>query len=266
MRVNNKWLAVLLILGLVSLSGCGLPVVKKLRARDYLNKGVTQFSNQKHDAAAQFFQKSLELDPDFEIARMYLATAYMSQFIPGSRDPRNEQMVKMAIETFEKVVANSEAAGTPNVNAMLYIVSMYSQTKDYSNSKIWCDRVLKVDPSNAEAYYRVAVMNYDAIIEQTGLQGEKVKSLSTEEVDGLRDKIEEGLNYISKALSTRTNYFEAMEYQNYLWREKAKLETDDTAKAELIRQADMVALESLKIKRKAQEDAAKRPKAAPKAR
>jgi len=266
MRVNNKWLAVLLILGLVSLSGCGLPVVKKLRARDYLNKGVTQFTNQKYDAAAQFFQKSLELDPGFEIARMYLATAYMSQFIPGSRDPRNEQIVNQAIKTFEQVVANSEAAGEPNINAMLSIVSMYSLMKNYPDSKEWCDRVLKVDPTNAEAYYRVAVMNYDAIIEQTGVQGEKVKDLSDEEITGLNNKIEEGLNYISQALKAKPDYHEAMDYQNLLWREKAKLESDDTAKADLIRQADMVFLESQKIRRKAQEEAAKRPKAAPKAR
>jgi len=263
MRVNSKWLVVLLLLGSVSLSGCALPVVKKLRARDYLNKGVTQFSNQKYDAAAQFFEKSLELDPSFEIARMYLATAFMSQYIPGSTDPRSEQMVNRAIETFKQVVANSEADGQPNINAMLSIVSLYSLMKNYSDSKAWCDRVLKVDPANAEAYYRVAVMDYEVILDRTGLQGEKVTDLSEEEITELQGRIEEGLNYIAQALRAREDYHEAMEYQNLLWREKAKLESDDKAKAELIRQADMVALESLKIRRKAQEEAAKRPKAAP---
>ena len=263
MRVNNKWLVGLLLLGLISLSGCGLPVVKKLRARDYLNKGVNQFSNQKYDAAAQFFVKSLELDPGFEIARMYLATAYMSQFIPGSGDARSDQMASQAIDTFKQVVTNSEAAGQPNINAMLSIVSLYYQMKNYPDSKIWCDRVLKTDPSNAEAYYRVAVMDYDAIIDKTGLQGQFVKDLEEEEIAELKEKIDEGINYISQALKAREDYHEAMEYQNLLWREKAKLETDEAAKTDLIRQADMVALESLKIRRKAQEEAAKRPKATP---
>jgi len=262
MRVNNKWLAVLLLVGLVSLSGCNLPVVKKLRARDYLNKGVTQFTNQKYDAAAQFFQKSLELDPSFEIARMYQATAYMNQFIPGSGDPRSEQNAERAIETFKQVVANAEASGEPNINAMISIVSLYFQMKKYDESKEWCDRVLKVDANNAEAYYRVAVMEYDQIIEKTGLQGDRVKDMSPEEINELRERIEEGLSYVSRALKTRENYHEAMEYQNLLWREKAKLETDETAKAELIRQADMVALESSKMRRKAQEEAARRPKVA----
>jgi len=263
MRVNNKWLVALLLLGLMSLSGCALPVVKKLRARDYLNKGVRQFENQKYDAAAQFFQKSLELDPDFEPARMYLGTAYMSQFIPGSKEPRNAEVSNQAIETFKEVVARTEAAGTPNINAMLSIVSMYYNMKDYPNTKDWCDRILKVDSGNAEASYRVAVMNYDAVSEKTGIQGRFVKDLSDEEKSSLRDKIEEGLNYIGKALAAKQNYHEAMEYQNLLWREKANLETDEKAKAELLRQADMVALETLKVRRKAQEEAARRPKAAP---
>jgi len=263
MRVNYKLLIVLLLLGSVTLSGCALPVVKKLQARDYLNKGVTQFSQQKYSAAAQYFEKSVEKDPVFEIARMYLATAYMSQYMPGSMDPANVQVADRAIKTFEEVVANSTAAGQPNINAMLSIVSLYSLMKKFDESKDWCDRVLKVDPSNAEAYYRVAVMEYDQIIEKTGLQGQHVKDLSEEEIKELQNMIDEGLNYIANALKTRGDYHEAMEYQNLLWREKAKLETDEKAKADLIRQADMVALESLKIRRKAQEEAAKRPKATP---
>jgi tetratricopeptide (TPR) repeat protein len=264
MRVNSKWLVVVLLLGMVSFSGCNLPkAVKKLKARDYINKGVTQFTNKKFDAAAQFFQKSLELDPSLEIARMYLATAYMSQFIPGSSDPRNEQVATRAIETFKEVVAKAERDGQPNINAMLSIVGLYSQMKKYPESKEWCDKVLKVDPGNAEAYYRVAVMDYDEIFEKTGIQGKNVKDLTDEEKDRLRKQIEEGLGYIANAIKRREDYHEAMEYQNLLWREKAKLETDEKARAEIIRQADMVNMESLKLRRKAQEAAAKKPKTAP---
>ena len=263
MKVNNKWLVAFLLMGLMCLSGCALPVVKKLQARDYLNKGVNQFANQKYDAAAQFFQRSIELDPNFDIARMYLATAYMSQYIPGSNDPRIERTANLAIETFKEVVARAEAAGEPNINAMLSIVSLYSLMKNYPDSKDWCDKVLRIDSGNAEASYRVAVMNYDAVNEKTGIQGRYVKDLSEEEISSLRDTIEEGLNYIGRALAARADYHEAMEYQNLLWREKASLETDEVAKAELLRQADMVALESSRVRRKAQEEAARRPKAAP---
>lgn len=92
MRVNSKWLSILLLLAVLPLSGCSF--MKKLQARDNLNKGVKQFIDQKYDAAAQYFEKSIQLDPGFERARMYLATAYMSQFVPGSTDPKCSHIVQ----------------------------------------------------------------------------------------------------------------------------------------------------------------------------
>jgi len=258
MRLNSKWLAVLVILAVMPLSGCNF--YSKLRARDYLNKGVKAFTDQKYDYAAKYFQKTLELDPGFETARMYLATAYTSQFVPGSTDSKSEEMAKKAIETFTYVVENPKNPGKPNINAMLSIASLYYQLKNYPNSKVWCDKVLAIDPKNAEAYYRVAVMDYDDVFEKTGIQGENVGFMNPEEKSAAQAKIDEGLKYISNAVESRPNYFDALEYQNLLWREKAKFETNAAAKAELIRQADIVSLKSLELKRKAQEEDAKKPK------
>ncbi len=258
MKLNNKWLAVLLLLAVMPLSGCGF--MQKLRARDYLNKGVKAFTDQKYDAAAQYFQKTLELDPDFEIARMYLATAYTSQFVPGSSDPRSEEMAKRAIETFKEVVAGAADPAKPNKDAMLSIASLYYQLNQYPESKEWCNKAIAIDPNNAEAYYRIAVMDYDDVAEWTGIQGENVELMSPEQRETAKANIEEGLKNIEKAIEVRPNYFDALEYQNLLWREKAKFETDEDAKADLIRQADMVALKSLELRRKAEEEEAKRPK------
>jgi tetratricopeptide (TPR) repeat protein len=258
MRVNSKWLAALLLLAVVPLSGCGF--MQKLRARDYLNKGVKAFTDQKYDSAAQYFKKTVDLDPNFEIARMYLATAYTSQFVPGSTDPKSEEMANKGITTFKEVVTRAKDPSKPNINAMISIASLYYQLKNYSESKIWCDKVLAVDPKNAEAYYRVAVMAYDDVAEKTGLQGENVEFMSPEDQKASSAKIDEGLGYISKAVEAKANYFDAMEYQNLLWREKAKFEKDETAKAELIRKADEVAIKALELKRKAQEADAKKPK------
>src|SRR5271155_4024474 len=70
--------AALLIL-VAGISGCS-----KLRARDLLNKGVTSFKNAQFDAAVEDFKQAKELDPDLLNARLYLATAYASQYIPGA--------------------------------------------------------------------------------------------------------------------------------------------------------------------------------------
>jgi tetratricopeptide (TPR) repeat protein len=261
MRVNNKWLAVILLLAVIPLSGCSF--LNKLRARDSLNKGVKAFTEQKYDAAAQFFEKSIKLDPDFEQARMYLATAYTSQFIPGSTDPKSEEMAHKGIEIFTKIVQDAKDPDHPTEsqkNAMLSIASLYYQLKKYPESKEWCNKVLKAFPQNPEAYYRIAVMDYDDSLEKTGIQGENVEFMTPDEKTKTQNAIEEGLTCLGKSLEIKPDYFDAMEYQNLLWREKAKFEKDQKVKAELIRQADLVSQKALQLQLKAKEEEAKAPR------
>jgi len=257
MRLNNKWLAVLLLLAMIPLSGCSF--LSKLRARDNLNKGVKAFTDQKYDAAAQFFEKSIQLDPSFDTARMYLATSYTSQFVPGSTDPKSEEMAQKGIATFKEVVDNAKDPNSVK-NAMLSIASLYYQLKKYPESKEWCNKILQAYPQSADAYYRIAVIDFDDVYEKTGVQGENVEFMSPEERTKALANIDEGLTSLNKAIELNPAYFDAMEYQNLLWREKAKFEKDEKAKAELIRQADLLAQKALSLKLKAQEEEAKKPK------
>src|ERR1043166_282785 len=87
-------------------SGC-----QKLRARDNLNRGVQAFKATKFADAVEYFKKAVELDPEFPTARLYLATAYMSQYIPGADSPENRQFAQSALEQFNKVLeANPDKA------------------------------------------------------------------------------------------------------------------------------------------------------------
>src|SRR2546426_3380571 len=65
---------------------------QQLKARDNLNKGVQAYKNAKYPEAVAFFQKAVELDPTFKTTHLYLATAYMSQYIPGAESPENVRM------------------------------------------------------------------------------------------------------------------------------------------------------------------------------
>ena len=64
---------------LVAGTGC-----KKLQARDHLNKGVQAYKNAKYEQAIDHFQQSVALDPTLINARLYLATAFAQQYIPGA--------------------------------------------------------------------------------------------------------------------------------------------------------------------------------------
>jgi tetratricopeptide (TPR) repeat protein len=190
---------------------------------------------------------------------MYLATTYTSQFVPGSPDPKSLEMAEKAIGTFKDVVARS-ATKESKINAMLSIASLNYQLKKYDESKEWCRKIQEIDPNNAECLYRIAVIDFDESLKVTGLQGENVEFLKPEEKEKTLAAIDEGLKALEKALEIRKDYFDAMEYQNLLWREKAKFEKDDKAKNELVRQADLVAQKALVLRLKAQEEEAKKPK------
>jgi tetratricopeptide (TPR) repeat protein len=241
------------------LPGCGF--MKKLRARDNLNKGVKAFTDQKYDAATQYFQKSIDLDPELTKAHVYLATTYMSQFVPGSVDPKSEEMAAKAIKTFTHVAEMVKDPEDPDKkSSMLATANLFYQMRRFDESKDWCSRVLKIDPQNAEAYYRIAVMDFEDANEKTGLQGENVEYLSPEEKSKALQNIEQGLTCLNKALEIRPNYFDAMQYQNLLWREKAKFEKDEKVKMDLIRQADLVAQKAVQLELKYREEEAKKAK------
>jgi tetratricopeptide (TPR) repeat protein len=262
MRVNKKNLTLLILLGiivlivLIAIPLWGYGFVTKLRARDKLNKGVAAFAAQKYEEAAKLFEESVALDPEFPTARMYLATSYTSMFVPGSPDPKSKEMADKAIKTFEGILETDPK----NENAMLSIASLYYQMDNSDESKKWCGKIQAVDPNNAEALYRVAVIDYNDSYKATGIQGESVEFLTNDEKEKILNEIQEGLDCINKALTIRPDYFDAMEYQNLLWREKAKFEKDKAAKAELIHQADLVAQKALAMRIKAQEEEAKKPK------
>ncbi|MGA3190434.1 MAG: hypothetical protein ABSF22_25290, partial [Bryobacteraceae bacterium] len=76
----------------------------KLKSRDDINKGIASFRNAKYGDAVEKFKEAAALDPSNENARLYLATAYMSQWIPGADSPENLGYASMAQEEFNKVL------------------------------------------------------------------------------------------------------------------------------------------------------------------
>ena len=88
-------LAILVLAG----SGCN-----KLKARDLLNKGVASFKNGQYDAAVEDFKQAKDLDDSLLNARLYLATAYASQYIPGAPSDENVQKGNQAIAEFKGVL------------------------------------------------------------------------------------------------------------------------------------------------------------------
>lgn len=253
-------------LGLLAFaSGC-----EKLKARDSLNKGVAAYKATKYEEAARKFKEAIEADPTFDVARLYLATSYMSQWIPGADSPENNQLAKNAEAEFQNVLSKDPK----NKLAIESIASMrYNQANAFPNledklrvmdeAKVWYTKLVEVDPTNSKAYYSLGVISwskwypkYKAAREAAKMKQEdpgpiKDKKIREELKTGYGALVEEGIGHLSKAVEIDKIYDDAMAYLNLLIRERADLaENPDDYKKDIATADDWVskALEAKKIK------------------
>jgi tetratricopeptide (TPR) repeat protein len=225
----------LLVVGiaLVSTLGCD-----KLRARDQLNKGVAAYKGAKYEEAIDKFQNAVALDPSLLNARLYLATAYAQQYIPGADTPDNNKMGEQAIAQYKEVLSRDPK----NINSIKGIAYIYLQMKKFEDAKNYYRKALEADPNDPEPYYSVGVIDwtqtYQPRMEERAKLGLKPEeSLSPKDknqkkvCDELKAKnwanIQDGIDNLNKALAIRPDYDDAMAYMNLMYREKADVECDD---------------------------------------
>ncbi len=244
--MNRKWtfLVGALALGLVAGAGTGC---QKLRARDNLNKGVQAFKNARYPEAVERFKTAVELDPTFPTARLYLATAYMSQYIPGAESPENLQMAKAAKDNFLKVLDQDpkNSVALASLASLNYNEAGSIQDKDKKFQKLdeargWYAKLSQADPKNKEAFYSLGVIAWAKWYPAIGA-ARVAAGMKPEDPGPLKDKkareelrakysqtIDDGIKNLNHALDIDKNYDEAMAYLNLLYRERADLaETQD---------------------------------------
>jgi tetratricopeptide (TPR) repeat protein len=238
----NKYLKVLTLaavaLALFSSVGCD-----KLKARDQLNKGVKAYKDNHYEQAITHFQNAVNLDPALINARMYLATAYVSQFIPGIDSPENLRTAQQAIDEYQKVI-DANPSRDQKVNSAKGIAYLYLNEKKWDDAKKYYRMASELDPNDAEPYYSVGVIDwsqsYQPRMEERAKLGMKPdEHLSAKNKDQkklceeLKTKngpaIQEGIDTLDKAIKLREDYDDAMAYMNLMYRERADVECDDEA-------------------------------------
>src|SRR5271156_4678100 len=157
MKKSVRLLA-LMAVGLLLLSATGCD---KLRARDQLNKGVASYKNARYEEAINHFQQAVSLDPSLLNARMYLATAFAQQYIPGVDSPDNLNMANQAIEQYQKVL-DANPAREQKVNSAKGIAYLYLNMKRFDDAKKYYRQASDVDPNDPEPYYSVGVIDWTA--------------------------------------------------------------------------------------------------------
>jgi Tfp pilus assembly protein PilF len=203
----------------------------QLRARDQLNKGVQAFTNAQYPEAVERFKTACELDPGFAAARLYLATAYMQQYIPGADSPENNKMAQAAQDNFMKVLEQEPK----NSLALASIASLKLNQKKWDEAEQWFDKLIAVEPNNADAFYSKGFIAWSKWYPEYG-KARASAGMKQEDPGPIKDKkireelkqkwtpvIDGGLTALDKALQINPKYADAMAYENLLVREKADL-------------------------------------------
>jgi len=236
--------AAMVALLLTTVTGCN-----RLKARDQLTKGVQAFKNAQYEEAVNHFQNSIKLDPNYEDAKLYLATAYSYQVVPNLDTPENLSIAQKAMDGFNEVLSRDPN----NVNALKQIASINFNIKKFEVAKEYQKKVIALAPNDAEAYYTVGVVDWMqayksavAILAADGLTdagdgNPKMSKGACQKMQAANtDLVTEGLQYLNKAVEINPTYDDAMQYLQLTYRRKADLDCGDadTRKADMA-QADM---------------------------
>ncbi len=239
--------AIFIILSLTT-TGCGL--LNQLKARDHLNKGVNAYSGQRYKLAVEEFTKAVSLDPELLNARLYLATAYRSQWTPGVYTDENAAKADKAISTFEEVLEKDPE----NVNAMANIAGIYNANDEPEKAKEWYRKRLIIDPENPEPYYGIGTINWKLSHDETGMNGDGVEFLEEEDRAKIDTVVTEGIEALEKALELDDDYTDAMQYLNLMYRERSYLAEEEDEKRRWEIEAGRLALKAMDSARRRQKE------------
>ena len=236
----------------VGLSGCD-----KLKARDLLNKGVGAFKNGQYDAAVEDFKQAKDLDPTLLNARLYLATAYASQYIPGAPSEQNKNIGKQAIAEFKEILQTNpdNLSAIDGIGSILFqMAGTPYDPKLFEESKTYHQKHIQLKPEDPEPYYWIGVIDWTLAFRANGEMrkdyNEKNIRKQVKDTDPLPaairgdylskygSLIDEGITDLQKAISLRPDYDDAMAYLNLLYRRKADTVESAYERASLQKQAD----------------------------
>src|SRR5436190_8790954 len=255
--------AALLILA-AGLSGCS-----KLKARDLLNKGVAAFKNAQYDTAIEYFKQAKQLDPGLMNARLYLATAYATQYIPGAPSEQNVRLGNAAVDEFREVlqIDPNNLSAIDGIGSILFqMAATPYDPKKFEESKSYHQKHIELKSNDPEPYYWIGVIdwtlafransemraayNKDHVNKQVRDDDPLPPALRAEYASKYDPMVEEGITSLQKSIQVKLDYDDAMVYLNLLYRRKADMVESAEERASLRKQADDLLDKVKEIKQK----------------
>ncbi len=263
-KLSISLVALLVLPALAALSGCS-----KLEARVELKKGNELYRNESYTEALQQFEKGLKLDPGATFAWRSVGLTALALFRPGDDSAKNVQYGKTATDAFEKYLQDY-----PNDKKVRdYLLSTYVNAKRYNEAIDYIDRRAQQAPEEMPdaAKLKVNILTQSGkledawkLVQQQPPSPAKAEALYTIgstawsksyndasiDHDTREHLVDVGLQALDQALKIKPEYFEAMVYNNLLYREKAKMETDPNLRLDFMNKANDWQQRALALRKK----------------
>ena len=275
-RRDRRGLSAVPLLALIALVAFAASGCNKLRARDQLNKGVQSYKNGQYDQAIENFKTAKQLDPGLLNARLYLATAYASQYIPSAPSEENVRKGQEAVAEFQDVLRTDpkNLSAIDGIGSILYQMAAAPFTPaKFEESKSYHLKHIQLKPEDPEPYYWVGVIDWalafraNSDIRAAYNQANPRKQVKDDQPLPAKERedyaakygatVGEGLKYLDKAIQLRPDYDDAMAYLNLLYRRKADMVTFPEEREDLLKKADALVDKVKEIKQKKMEAPAK---------
>ena len=212
------------------LSACAAQDDPKVAARTELNAGVQAFRQANYEEAVGHFEQAVALDPESVTAHLYLATAYAQTFVPGVDTPENVVWATKALNQYREVLQLKPS----DVISLKGIGFLEMQLKNFDQAKESYQKAIAADPNDPELFYSVGVMDWSMAYRAIAAEKAKLPAKSQDSLFLSRDcadartatlaNVNDGLAMLTKAVSLREDYDDAMAYLNLLYRLRADLD------------------------------------------
>ena len=231
----------LLFLALAAIGLLAQPASQHPDAREALNRGVAAFKDARYSDAVTAFQEAIRLEPGNINPHLYLATAYIVQWIPGNQSPENLELASKAEAEFRRALdvdprdktAIASLASLAFNKAKGAQVGTPERARHFEDAEGWYRKLLEVDTIDKLAYYSLGVIQWErfypelmAARTRLGMRPEDPGPLKDSGIRlDLRTRfgrnVEDGMAALNRAVEIDPLYDDAMAYLNLLYRERA---------------------------------------------
>jgi tetratricopeptide (TPR) repeat protein len=202
----------------------------EVAARAELSAGVQAFRQANYEEAVGHFEQAVALQPEDVTAHLYLATAYAQTFVPGVDTSENVVWATKALNEYREVLRRKPS----DMISLKGIGFLELQLKNFDQAKESYQKAIALDPSDPELFYSAGVIDWSIAYRDIAAEKAKLPAKSQNSLflsTGCADaraaalaNVNDGLAMLTKAVSLREDYDDAMAYLNLLYRLRADVD------------------------------------------